>query len=67
VQIAEELKKVLETEDVAVVMDASHMCVSSRGVGDTNSRTGTSYFGGKFNDDATRREFLNYVNTPSKD
>jgi len=67
VQIAEELKKVLETEDVAVVMDASHMCVSSRGVGDTNSRTGTSYFGGKFNDDATRREFLNYVNTPSKE
>ena len=67
VQIAEELKKVLETEDVAVVMDASHMCVSSRGVGDTNSRTGTSFFGGKFNDDATRREFLNYVNTPSKD
>lgn len=65
VQIAEELKKVLETEDVAVVMDASHMCVSSRGVSDTNSKTGTSYFGGKFNHESTRREFLNYINTPS--
>ncbi|PTB97502.1 GTP cyclohydrolase I FolE [Marivirga lumbricoides] len=64
-QIAEELKRVLETESVAVVMDASHMCVSSRGVGDTNSRTGTSYFGGKFNDESTRREFLDYINSPS--
>ena len=64
VQIAEELKQVLKTEDVAVVMDASHMCVSSRGVSDTNSKTGTSYFGGKFNDEATRREFLNYINAP---
>jgi GTP cyclohydrolase I len=65
VQIAEELRKVMETEDVAVVMDANHMCVSSRGVGDTNSRTGTSYFGGKFNDEATRREFLDYINSPN--
>lgn len=67
IQIAEELQKVLETQDVAVVMDASHMCVSSRGVGDTNSRTGTSFFGGKFNDEATRREFLDYINTPGRD
>jgi GTP cyclohydrolase I len=66
VQIAEELKKVMETDSVAVVLDASHMCVSSRGVGDTNSRTGTSYFGGKFNDEATRREFLDYINSPVK-
>ncbi|MGM0582579.1 MAG: GTP cyclohydrolase I FolE [Bacteroidota bacterium] len=65
VQIAEELKEVMQTEDVAVVMDANHMCVSSRGVGDTNSRTGTSYFGGKFNDEATRREFLDYINSPN--
>lgn len=65
VQIAEELKKVMDTDDVAVVMDANHMCVSSRGVGDTNSRTGTSYFGGKFNDEATRREFLDYINSKS--
>ena len=63
VQIAEELKKLLNTEDVAVVMDAKHMCVSSRGVGDTNSQTGTAHFSGKFNDQAVRSEFLNYVNS----
>ena len=61
VQIAEELKKLLKTEDLAVVMDAKHMCVSSRGVGDTNSQTGTAHFSGKFNDQAVRSEFLNYV------
>jgi len=48
VQIAEELKTVLKTEDVGVVIDANHMCVSSRGVGDTNSKTGTAHFSGKF-------------------
>tara|TARA_X000001036_G_scaffold434513_2_gene474008 strand:+ start:2481 stop:3161 length:681 start_codon:yes stop_codon:yes gene_type:complete len=63
VQIAEELKKLLKTDDIAVVMDAKHMCVSSRGVGDTNSETGTAYFSGKFNDQAVRTEFLNYVNS----
>jgi len=63
VQIAKELKKLLKTEDVAVVMDAKHMCVSSRGVGDTNSQTGTAHFSGKFNDQAVRSEFLNYINS----
>jgi len=65
VQIAEELKTVLKTDDVAVVIDATHMCVSSRGVGDTNSRTGTACFAGKFLDQNIKNEFLNYVNTPS--
>lgn len=65
VQIAEELKTVLKTEDVGVVMDANHMCVSSRGVGDTNSRTGTAHFSGKFKEDAVKREFLNYINSIS--
>ncbi len=63
IQIAEELKKVLKTEDVAVVIDATHMCVSSRGVGDTNSRTGTAHFSGKFRDEHIKQEFLNYINT----
>ena len=66
VQIANELKKILETEDVAVVMDATHMCVSSRGVNDTNSRTGTAHFSGKFQDQEIKNEFLNYVNTPTQ-
>jgi GTP cyclohydrolase IA len=63
VQIGQEMERVLHTSDVAVVIDANHMCVASRGVGDTNSKTGTAYFSGKFNDENIRREFLNYINT----
>lgn len=62
-QIANELKDVLKTPDVAVVLDATHMCVSSRGVNDTNSMTGTAFFDGKFNDQNVKTEFLNYINT----
>ena len=65
VQIGKELKAILKTDDVAVVMDASHMCVSSRGVNDTNSRTGTAFFDGKFKDQNIKNEFLNYINTDS--
>ena len=61
-QIAEAIKTALKTEDVAVVIDATHMCVSSRGVGDTNSTTGTAYFSGKFKQKRTRKEFLNFIN-----
>ncbi|MCK6617387.1 MAG: GTP cyclohydrolase I FolE [Cyclobacteriaceae bacterium] len=63
VQIAREMMRVLKTEDVGVVIDATHLCVASRGVGDTNSRTGTAYFSGKFNDENIKREFLNYINS----
>jgi GTP cyclohydrolase IA len=63
VQIGKEMERVLHTGDVAVVIDANHMCVASRGVGDTNSKTGTAYFSGKFNDENIRREFLNYINS----
>jgi GTP cyclohydrolase IA len=65
VQIANELKSILQTEDVGVVIDANHMCVSSRGVGDTNSKTGTAHFSGKFRDQNNKKEFLNYINTPA--
>lgn len=63
VQIANELKEVLKTDDVAVVLDATHMCVSSRGVNDTNSMTGTAFFDGKFKDQNVKSEFLNYINS----
>ena len=63
VQIGKELERVLNTENVGVVIDANHMCVASRGVGDTNSKTGTAYFAGKFKEEGTKREFLNYINT----
>ena len=65
-QIGNELKELLETEDIGVVLDATHLCVSSRGVQDTSSRTGTSFFSGKFNNPDTRSEFLNYINTDTK-
>jgi GTP cyclohydrolase I len=57
-QIAEALKEALQTEDVAVVIDAVHLCVASRGVNDTNSATITSYYSGKFKNDAVKNEFL---------
>ena len=62
IQIAEELKRVMETDDVAVLIDAVHLCVSSRGVQDFNSATVTSSYSGAFNNEATRNEFLKYVN-----
>ncbi len=61
VQIANELKSVLNTEDVAVLIDAKHLCVSSRGVKDNSSATVTSYYGGKFMNVNTKQEFLEYL------
>jgi len=61
VQIGKELQQVLQTEDVAVVIDAKHLCVASRGVKDDTSTTVTSYYGGKFKEDATKNEFLKYL------
>lgn len=63
VQIGKEIERVLKTDSVAVVIDANHMCVASRGVGDTNSKTGTAYFSGKFKEQNVKREFLNYINS----
>lgn len=59
-QIAEELKEILQTEDVAVIIDAKHLCVSSRGIKDETSSTVTSYFGGKFN---TQEKIVELQNT----
>ena len=61
VQIANELKSVLNTEDVAVVIDAAHLCLTSRGVKDVNSSTVTVQFSGKFNSRDTRNEFLSFI------
>lgn len=60
-QIAEALKKVLKTENVAVVIDARHMCVESRGVEDCTSSTMTAAISGEFQKEATRLEFLRYI------
>jgi GTP cyclohydrolase I len=61
-QIAHELKLVLDTEDIAVIIDAKHLCVSSRGVKDDTSTTITSYYGGKFRLESKVSEFHNYIN-----
>lgn len=61
VQIANELKEMLKTEDVAVLIDADHLCVASRGVQDVSSSTVTSSYHGKFLDPNVRDEFLKYV------
>ncbi|MBL7911587.1 MAG: GTP cyclohydrolase I FolE [Bacteroidia bacterium] len=61
-QIANELKNILHTEDVVVVIEARHLCVSSRGIKDDSSSTVTSFYGGKFNEEQTKNEFLNYLN-----
>jgi GTP cyclohydrolase IA len=57
-QIAKYIQKVLKTEHVAVFIDAKHLCVSSRGVKDDATSTITTFYGGKFQEDTTKREFL---------
>lgn len=66
IQIVEELQKVLNTQDVACVIDAKHLCVNSRGIRDIESSTVTSEFGGTFKKDKTRREFLDYIKLDTK-
>ncbi len=65
-QIVQELQKTLNTEDVACVIDAKHLCVNSRGIRDIESSTVTSEFGGKFKEDKVRREFLDYIKLETK-
>ena len=65
-QIAEELKSVLRTEDVAVVIEADHMCVAMRGIKDDKSSTTTSSFSGKFKNENTKNEFLTYIYAQKK-
>ena len=58
-QILVALQTLLQTEDVAVMVDATHYCVKSRGIMDLNSKTQTTSLGGRFKEDhRTRAEFL---------
>ncbi|MFT6054130.1 MAG: GTP cyclohydrolase I [Roseivirga sp.] len=66
IQILNEMKVALNTEDVAVYIDAVHMCVSSRGISDQSSSTVTVEYSGKFKEDTIKREFLTYVNDKLK-
>jgi len=66
IQIVKELQDVLNTQDVACIIDAKHLCVNSRGIRDIESSTVTSEFGGKFKEETTRREFLDYIKLDTK-
>jgi GTP cyclohydrolase I len=58
-QVLVALQTLLETDDVAVSISATHFCVKARGVMDANSSTTTTSFGGRFkNNPETRKEFL---------
>jgi GTP cyclohydrolase IA len=61
VQIANELKEILQTEDIAVLIEADHLCVASRGIQDITSKTVTSEYSGKFLDTKIREEFFRYI------
>jgi len=60
-QIANMLKEALGTEDVAVIIDAHHHCVSSRGIRDAGSTTLTAEYSGQFLLTETKHEFLKYI------
>lgn len=60
-QIGVELQKILKTEDVAVIIDAKHLCVASRGVKDDTSTTVTAFYGGEFNNATKITEIQNYL------
>ena len=60
-QIAAELREVLQSPHVAVVIEAEHLCVTTRGIRDTGSSTITSVFNGHFESEVTRKEFLTLI------
>ena len=61
-QVLNELKEVLQSEHVAVLIEAKHLCVTTRGIRNEHSTTITAEYSGKFNEPETQREFLNYIN-----
>ena len=66
-QIADTIQKVLEPKGVAVVVDASHQCMTTRGIHKTESSTITSRMLGAFRDNPeTRSEFMNLINSPKE-
>lgn len=60
-QIFYALSLILETDDIAVMINASHYCVKSRGVQDVNSSTTTSKLGGAFKNSDLRKEYLSLI------
>lgn len=61
VQISEALMEALQHNDVAVVIEADHLCVASRGIKDSNSITHTAQYSGQFENETIRQEFLSHI------
>ena len=66
IQIVRELQKILNTKDVACIIDAKHLCVNQRGIKDISSSTVTSEFGGIFKHQDKKQEFIDYIKLPTK-
>jgi GTP cyclohydrolase I len=65
-QIAASLVEALDTEDVAVIVEAKHLCVASRGVADDHSKTTTVYYGGAFDNPQKIAELHQYLQFGTK-
>jgi len=65
-QIADALSEAMQTEDVAVFIDSKHLCVSTRGIKDTNSSTITSEFRGAFKKKKTQQKFIDFIKTDTQ-
>ena len=65
-QIVKDLQEALDTEDVACIIDAKHLCVNSRGIRDIESSTVTGEFGGQFKNQNVKKEFLEYIKFDTK-
>lgn len=65
-QVVQAMQEALGTQDVACVIDAKHLCVNSRGIKDIESSTVTAEFGGKFKNQETKSEFLDYLKIETK-
>jgi len=66
VQILNDLQNTLETEDVIVVINAKHLCVTSRGIEDKSSSTTTTEYGGCFENIQNRNEFFNCLSLDNR-
>jgi len=60
-QISDAMREALQHDDVAVVIEADHLCVAARGIKDTNSLTLTGIYSGQFENEITKNEFLTHI------
>lgn len=66
IQIANEIREAFQTEDVAVLLEAKHLCVAARGIEDVHSETVTAKYYGKFNQGDLKKQFLQFINKKEK-